>query len=287
MILTEKEIMTLQCLHNNDRPIIMGILNLTPDSFSDGGSYTEQGRAVQFALQMVRHGADIIDVGGESTRPYSQRVSPEEQLRRVAVTISALRRTLPTHIPISIDTTSSVVARTAVSAGASIINDVRSGRDDEKIFEFAAEAQLPIILMHMQGTPETMQINPSYKDVTKEVYDFLMERCEKAKNYGVLKENLIIDPGIGFGKKREHNLQLLASLDQFTGSGYPVLLGASRKRFMGEICADAEPSELIGATCASTSIGVKAGVRIFRVHDVRENRQAADVAWAIHSFNRS
>lgn len=277
--------MTLHDLLKNDRPVIMGILNLTPDSFSDGGSYTEKGRAVQFALQMVRDGAEIIDVGGESTRPDSKRVSPEEQLRRVVDTISALRRTLPAHILISIDTTSSVVARAAVSAGASIINDVRSGRDDEQIFQFAAEEKLPIILMHMQGTPQTMQINPFYQDVIKEVFDFLIERCEKAQSYGVLKENIIIDPGIGFGKTREHNLRLLSCLTQFTASDYPVLLGASRKSFMGDICADAKPMELLGATCASTSLGVQAGVRIFRVHDVKENRQAADVAWAINSFN--
>lgn len=277
--------MTLQQLLKKDRPIIMGILNLTPDSFSDGGSYTDKGRAVQFALQMVRHGADIIDVGGESTRPDSQRVSPEEQLRRVVGTIESLRRTLPAHVPISIDTTSSVVAKAAVSAGASIINDVRSGRDDEQIFALAAEEKLPIILMHMQGTPQTMQINPFYEDLIKEVYDFLMERCKKAQSYGVLKENLIIDPGIGFGKTREHNVSLLAHLGHFAASGYPVLLGASRKRFMGEICAGAEPKELLGATCASTSIGVQAGVRIFRVHDVKENRQAADVAWAVNSHD--
>lgn len=276
--------MTLQDLLKNGRPVIMGILNLTPDSFSDGGSYTEKGRAVQFALQMVRDGAEIIDVGGESTRPDSKRVSPEEQLRRVVDTISALKRTLPAHIPISIDTTSSVVARAAVSAGASIINDVRSGRDDEQIFQFAAEEKLPIILMHMQGTPQTMQINPFYQDVIKEVFDFLIKRCEKAQSYGVLKESIIIDPGIGFGKTCEHNLRLLSCLNQFTASGYPVLLGASRKSFLGDICTDAEPMELLGATCASTSLGVQAGARIFRVHDVKENRQAADVAWAITSL---
>lgn len=279
--------MTLQRLLENDRPLIMGILNLTPDSFSDGGSYTEKGRAVHFALQMVRDGAEIIDVGGESTRPGSTRVSPEEQLRRVVETITSLRRTLPQHILISIDTTSSVVAKAAVSAGASVINDVRSGRDDEKIFEFAAENKLPLILMHMQGTPQTMQVNPSYEDIINEISDFLLERCEKAKSYGVLKENLIIDPGIGFGKTREHNLQILANLNQFTALDYPVLLGASRKKFMGKICGDAAAKDLIGATCASTSIGVQAGVRIFRVHDVKVNRQAADVAWAIKSYNHT
>lgn len=261
----------------------MGILNLTPDSFSDGGSYTEKGRAVHFALQMVREGAEIIDVGGESTRPGSKRVSPDEQLRRVVGTITAIRRTLPEHILISIDTTSSVVAKEAVSAGASIINDVRSGRDDEKIFDLAAENNLPIILMHMQGTPKTMQISPSYEDVIKEIQDFLMARCEKALSCGVIKDNLIIDPGIGFGKTPEHNLKLLAGLGEFTAMGYPVVLGASRKKFMGDICNGAEPRDLIGATCSTTSFGVQAGVKIFRVHDVKENRQAADIAWAVKS----
>lgn len=279
--------MTLHRLLQGDRPIIIGILNLTPDSFSDGGSYTEKGRAVQFALQMVRDGADIIDVGGESTSPGSIRVAPAEQLRRVVGTISALRRTLPGHIPISIDTTSSIVAEAAVAAGASILNDVSGGRDDEEMFELAAGKGLPIILMHMQGTPETMQIKPSYQDVIKEIQNFLMARCEKALEFGVLKEHLIIDPGIGFGKTPEHNLKILASLDQFTAMGYPVLLGASRKNFMENICGAAEPRDLIGATCATTGIGVQAGVKIFRVHDVKENRQAADVTWAITSSIRS
>ena len=151
------------------------------------------------------------------------------------------------------------------------------------MFELAAKKGLPIILMHMQGTPETMQIKPSYQDVIKEIQDFLMARCEKALEFGVLKEHLIIDPGIGFGKTPDHNLKILASLDQFTAMGYPVLLGASRKNFMGDICGAAEARDLVGATCATTGIGVQAGVKIFRVHDVKENRQAADVTWAITS----
>jgi dihydropteroate synthase len=279
--------MTLHRLLKDGRPVIMGILNLTPDSFSDGGSYTNKGRAVQFALEMVRHGADIIDVGGESTRPDSVRVPPEEQLRRVVETITVLKRTLPADIPVSIDTTSSEVARAAVSAGASIINDVRSGRDDEGIFELAAEKKLPLILMHMQGTPHTMQIKPSYDDIIKEISEFLLERCETAQGYGVLKENLIIDPGIGSGKTREHNLTLLARLGEFTAMDYPVLLGTSRKQFMSPICEGAAPGELLGATCSTTGLAVQSGVRIFRVHDVKENRQAADVAWAIKSYTRS
>ena len=210
-------------------------------------------------------------------------MSPEEQIRRVAGTIEALRRTLPKNILISIDTTLSEVAAAAIDAGANILNDVRAGRDDEDMFKLAAERDLPIILMHMQGTPQTMQKNPTYEDVVAEIESFLEERCTTAIKVGVKKENIIIDPGIGFGKTQEHNLLLLAHLDRFMKSDYPVLLGTSRKRFMGAICQGADPQELIGATCATTSLGVTAGVQIFRVHDVKPNRQAADVTFAINN----
>lgn len=275
--------MTLNSLLNESRPIIMGILNLTPDSFSDGGSYTDKGRAVYFASRMVKEGADIIDVGGESTRPNAQKIPAQEQLRRVIGVIESLRQTLPARIPISIDTSNAEVARKAVEAGASIINDVRSGRDDEGIFKLAAEKELPIILMHMQGTPQTMQDNPQYDDVVREIQDFLLERSTHAMQVGVPKKNIIIDPGIGFGKTREHNLTLLANLKQFTSLGFPVLLGASRKRFLGDICATPNPQDLVGATCTTTTLGQQAGVRIFRVHDVQPNRQAADMTWAVQS----
>ncbi len=265
------------------KPLIMGILNVTPDSFSDGGSHTSRGRAVTHALQMVEEGADIIDVGGESTRPDSERVDPEEQIRRVKGTIEALRRTLPENILISIDTTLSEVAKAAIEAGANILNDVRAGRDDEEMFKLAADHNLPLILMHMQGTPQTMQINPTYEDVVTDIENFLKERCAAAIKAGVKKENIIIDPGIGFGKTQEHNLLLMANLDRLVKTGCPVLLGTSRKRFMGAICQGAEPKELIGATCATTTLGVLAGVQIFRVHDVKPNRQAADVTWAINN----
>ena len=273
----------LNDLIKQGKPLIMGILNVTPDSFSDGGSHTVRGRAVTHALQMVEEGADIIDVGGESTRPDAERVSPEEQIRRVAGTIEALRRTLPKNILISIDTTLSEVAAAAIDAGANILNDVRAGRDDEDMFKLAAERDLPLILMHMQGTPETMQKDPTYEDVVTDIESFLEERCTAAIKAGVKKENIIIDPGIGFGKTQEHNLMLLAHLDRFVKSGYPVLLGTSRKRFMGAICKGADPQELIGATCATTGLGVMAGVQIFRVHDVKPNRQAADVTFAINN----
>ena len=273
----------LNKLIKQGKPLIMGILNVTPDSFSDGGNHTVRGRAVTHALQMIEEGADIIDVGGESTRPDAERVSPAEQIRRVAGTIEALRRTIPKNILISIDTTLSEVAAAAIDAGVNILNDVRAGRDDEDMFKLAAERDLPLILMHMQGTPATMQKDPTYEDVVADIEKFLEERCDAAIGAGVKKENLIIDPGIGFGKTQEHNLMLLAHLDRFVKSGYPVLLGTSRKRFMGAICQGAESQDLIGATCATTSMGVTAGVQIFRVHDVKPNRQAADVSFAIHS----
>jgi dihydropteroate synthase len=262
-------------------PVIMGILNVTPDSFSDGGQYQLIDAAVKHALQMVEEGADIIDIGGESTRPGSQRVDAEEQTKRVLPVIQALKKEIPEKVLISIDTTLIDVADAALDAGASIINDISAGRDDPGIFQLAAQKQCPYILMHMQGAPGNMQDNPVYDDVVEEIRSFLMERAQAAMNAGVKKENIIIDPGIGFGKTKEHNLQLTANLHRFVDTGYTVLLGTSRKRFMGSICAGATPDQLIGATCATTALGIAAGVKIFRVHDVRENRQAADVAWTV------
>jgi dihydropteroate synthase len=268
-------------LNNSSGPLIMGILNLTPDSFSDGGCYGSVASAVERGMEMVRAGADIIDIGGESTRPEAARVKASEQLRRVLDVIERLREQLPDAFSISIDTTLSEVARQAVARGAAMINDVSAGRDDPAILDFAAEERLPLVLMHMQGSPETMQQAPSYQDVVTEVMDFLERRIAVALRAGVMKEALILDPGIGFGKTRQHNLSLLGALQRLAGMGYPLLLGVSRKRFMGSICAVEEPAQLGPATCACTALGVMAGVRIFRVHDVWQNRQAADVVWAI------
>jgi dihydropteroate synthase len=259
----------------------VGILNVTPDSFSDGGQYQNIDAAVNHALQMVEQGADIIDVGGESTRPGSQRIQADEQIKRVLPVIQALKRKIPEKVLISIDTTLTETAIAALDAGASIINDISAGRDDPGIFQLAAQKQCSYILMHMQGSPGNMQDNPVYGDVVEEIRSFLIERAQVATNEGIKKENIIIDPGIGFGKTKEHNLQLMASLHRFVDTGFPVLLGTSRKRFMGSICAGVTPDQLIGATCATTALGVAAGVKIFRVHDVRENRQAADMAWTI------
>lgn len=274
-----------------DRPRIMGILNVTPDSFSDGGAHATHEAAVGHGLQLAAEGAAVIDVGGESTRPGSQRVDAAEQIRRTASVIAALRNRFdasPKHAPvaISIDTTLSAVAAAALDAGADFINDVSGGCDDPAMFDLAARRGCAFVVMHMQGAPATMQQAPAYGDVVAEVLDFLRRRAAAAEAAGIARSQVVIDPGIGFGKTREHNLRLLAALDQFVVTGYPVLLGCSRKRFMGSLCVDEAgelppPRDLLGATCATTALGVAAGVRLFRVHDVKANRQAAEVAWAI------
>jgi dihydropteroate synthase len=271
----------------------MGILNVTPDSFSDGGDHATHDAAVAHGLQMAAQGAAVIDVGGESTRPGSQRVDAAEQIRRTQSVIRALRSQLDAStkradVAISIDTTLAPVAAAALDAGADFINDISGGRDDPAILRLAAQRGCAFVVMHMQGTPATMQAAPSYADVVAETLDFLMQRAAAAEAAGIARSQIVIDPGIGFGKTREHNLQLLASLDRFVATGFPVLLGCSRKRFMGSLLVDEAgsappPRDLVGATCATTALGVAAGVMLFRVHDVWLNRQAAEVAWAIES----
>lgn len=277
-----------------DRPLIMGILNVTPDSFSDGGEHADQQSAREHARLMLEQGADIIDIGGESTRPGSQRVSAEEQMRRVIPAVRAvceLAHQFRQQVVISVDTTLAPVASAALEAGADILNDISAGLEDPAMFTLAARSGAPLILMHMQGTPATMQINPQYTDVVAEVTQFLQQRAQAAIDAGIKASQIVLDPGIGFGKTREHNLALLAHLDQLVATGYPVLLGTSRKRFMGSICASSwakqegevpppSPQMLVGATCATTAWGVSQGVHIFRVHDVMPNRQSADVAHA-------
>ena len=274
-----------------DRPRSMGSLNATPDSFSDGGRWLDVDAAVGHGRAMAGEGADVIDVGGESTRPGSQRVAAGEQRRRVVPVIRALQAALAARFPavaISSDTTLAEVAAAALDAGATLLNDVSAGRDDPGMLALAAQRNAAIILMHMRGQPATMQDDPRYDDVVNEVRDFLLKRAAAAQQAGVARTQIMLDPGIGFGKTREHNLTLLARLDRFVETGYPVLLGTSRKRFMGSLCTSADgqpstPAELVGATCATTALGVAAGVALFRVHDVKPNRQAADVAWALRS----
>jgi dihydropteroate synthase len=262
-----------------DKPLIMGILNVTPDSFSDGGKYSNVDMAVQQAQYMLLQHVDIIDVGGESTRPNSDPVAAQEQIQRVVPVIQAIRQ--ESEVLISIDTTDSEVAQAALDAGANLINDVSAGLNDPAILTLAATRNVPIILMHSKGTPKTMQDNPHYDDVVQEVIIALQQRVDAALAAGVQRDNIILDVGIGFGKRKQDNLNLLAHLAAFVELGFPVLLGTSRKRFMGSICDVIEPSELVTATAVTTALAVMAGVSLFRVHDVRENRQAADIAWAI------
>ena len=264
-----------------NKPLIMGILNVTPDSFSDGGKYTDINDALRQVERMLAEGVNIIDIGGESTRPGSISVVATDQIQRVIPVITAIRQQLKSTVLISIDTTSSEVANAALEAGANIINDVSAGQEDESILALAAQTNVPIILMHSQGSPKTMQDNPYYDDVVSEVISALKNRTDTALKAGIKKENIAIDPGIGFGKRKQDNLDLLANLDALVALGFTVLLGTSRKRFMGTLCDVTEPSDLVTATAVTTALGVMAGVKMFRVHDVKENRQAADVAWAI------
>jgi dihydropteroate synthase len=269
-----------------EKPLIMGILNVTPDSFSDGGQFLALDNAVQQVERMLAEGADIIDIGGESTRPGAVFVPAEEQIQRIVPVITAIRQR-GIAVLISVDTTLSCVAKAALLAGANIINDISAGDDDVSILSLAAQLQVPIILMHRQGLPQTMQDNPHYDNVVQEVLDGLKAKIDAALAVGIKPDNIIIDPGIGFGKRKQDNLDLLAHLDSLVALGFPVLLGTSRKRFMGSICNVAEPNELVTATAVTTALGVMAGVWVFRVHDVKENRQAVDVAWAIRQSRLS
>ncbi len=264
-----------------DRPAIMAVLNITPDSFSDGGELLDPDAAVLAAQHALDAGADILDVGGESTRPGAARIEPGEQVRRVVPVVEALAERHPDAV-ISIDTTRHAVAEAALDAGAVILNDVSAGRDDDdRMFALAAERGCPLVLMHMQGAPADMQNHPTYHDVVAEVRAFLLERAADAQRAGVPHHQLILDPGIGFGKTTAHNLQLLAHLDTWVDTGHPVLLGASRKRFLGQVVGVTDPAERDIATAAVSALAVRAGVHILRVHNVAPNRQAADVTFAI------
>lgn len=253
------------CLDFSNGPLVMGILNVTPDSFSDGGLFFDPDRAVEHGLQMVNEGAAILDVGAESTRPGSEPVPASEQIKRAVPVIQALRDRC--SVPISIDTSDVQVAEAALAAGAGILNDI-SALADDTMAEFVARAQVPVVLMHMQGKPRTMQDQPTYDDVVSEVIDFLLDRAGRAEHYGIPQDRIFLDPGIGFGKTLAHNLSLLRSLDRLTETGYRVLVGPSRKRFIGDICQRREPAERVFGTAASVAYCVEHGASIVRVHDV-------------------
>jgi dihydropteroate synthase len=256
------------------RPLIMGIVNVTPDSFSDGGRHSAPDAAIALGRRMVAEGADLLDIGGESTRPGSRPVSSEMQWQRIGPVVLELAQV---GVPLSIDTRSAEVADLALDAGARIINDVSAGTYDSRMLPLLARRGAHVVLMHMQGTPETMQQNPRYGDCVAEVREFLLLRTLAALRAGIHRENIWIDPGIGFGKTLEHNLALLAGLEHFTQTGYPVLLGLSRKSFVSQIAGGA-PDERLGGSLAALIPALEAGVHAVRVHDVRDTCQFFAVA---------
>jgi dihydropteroate synthase len=261
------------------KTLLMGVLNVTPDSFSDGGLFLEREKAVARGLKMVEEGADLIDVGGESTRPGSKPLPLEEELRRILPVIESLAR--KTDVPISIDTYKSPVAKEAIRAGAALINDISGLHFDPDLAGVAAKEKVPLILMHIRGTPETMQTDIHYDSLLSEILQSLKESIQKAERAGVDPDQVIIDPGIGFGKTSEHNLLILKHLSEFRVLGKPLLLGTSRKSFIGKILDAEDVSERLEGTLASIAIGVLNGAHIVRCHDVREAKKAIAVADAI------
>jgi dihydropteroate synthase len=256
----------------------MGVLNVTPDSFSDGGIYFQRDKAIEHGLSMAKDGADIIDVGGESTRPYSEKISAEEEMDRVIPVIQALSKEL--HILISIDTCKADVARQALKAGASIINDISAFRFDSEMISVAADAGVPVILMHMQGTPADMQANPTYENLIPEILDFLKNAMDRGVTGGIKKDMIIVDPGIGFGKSFDHNLQVIRELAQFNVLERPILLGPSNKAFIGHILHK-EPHERDTGSMAAVAAGVLNGAHIVRVHNVKKTIETVKMIDAI------
>lgn len=264
------------------RTYIMGILNITPDSFSDGGIYFNKSSAIDRALKMRDEGADIIDIGGESTRPGAEAVSLKEEIRRVVPVIEKLAKRL--NIPLSIDTYKSGVAKAALSAGASLVNDISGLRFDPEMSAVVASYKVPGVIMHIKGTPKNMQKNPSYTALISEIMDYLREGIDIARGAGIAEDKIIIDPGIGFGKTAEHNLQILKRLDEFTGFEKPILIGPSRKSFIGKILKDLPVTKRVEGTAAAAAIGIFNGANIIRVHDVAAMVRVAKVAEKIKGF---
>jgi dihydropteroate synthase len=264
------------------RPFVVGILNVTPDSFSDGGRFCDARAAVDAGCRMANEGADAIDIGGESTRPGSAAVPADEQIRRTQPVIAELaKRFGPNGPAISIDTRLATVARAALDSGASIVNDVSALRDDPDMAGLIAERGSVVILMHMKGTPADMQVDPVYTDVVGEIRDFLAERIEVAVCAGIPRERIIADPGIGFGKTVDHNLQLIRRVCEFRSLGVPVMIGPSRKRFIGQVLGIENPADRLVGTMAVVAAVALAGVEMVRVHDVREARQVVDMCTAL------
>jgi dihydropteroate synthase len=261
------------------QPLVVGIINVTPDSFSDGGRWRTPEQAADRADELVSAGADWLDVGGESSRPGALPVPADEQIRRTIPAIAAIRRRH--DLVISIDTTSAEVAKRAADFGANLVNDISAGRDDPEMFPILARLRLPVVLMHMQGKPATMQVTPSYQDVTAEVSAFLLERRDRAVEAGVDPEAIILDPGIGFGKRLEHDLKLLHDTRQLAGLGHPLLVGPSRKRFIGEVTGEKLADQRVFGTAGAVAWCVANGAAAVRVHDVGPISQVVRMIQAI------
>jgi dihydropteroate synthase len=259
--------------------LIMGVLNVTPDSFSDGGEFFTSDKAIEQGLRMAADGADIIDVGGESTRPGSEPLEADEELRRVIAVIENLRAKI--DVPISIDTSKAAVARAAIEVGASIVNDVTGGRGDERMLPVVAETKSALIVMHMQGTPRTMQVRPRYTDVVEEISKFFRQQYARAIGLNIDPMAIAFDPGIGFGKTVGHNLELLGRLEQLRAHDRPLVVGVSRKSFLGKLIGSREISDRLAPGIALTSLLRGRGADVFRVHDVKENIHALRVTEAI------
>ena len=253
----------------------MGILNITPDSFSDGGFYNSTELAVKRASQLIFDGADILDIGGESTRPGASQISIKEELNRIIPVIKEIRKRYK-DILISVDTYKSEVAKQSIASGASIINDISGLVLDKKMASVAASLDVPVVLMHLKGTPQNMQVNPTYKNLISEIKDFLIKQANYAKKAGVKPKNIIIDPGIGFGKTVKNNFEILAKLKEFANTGYPVLVGPSRKSFIGKTLNLPVDKRLEG-TAASIAISIINGAKIVRVHDVSEMKKVCKI----------
>jgi dihydropteroate synthase len=268
-------------LNYEKRTLIMGIVNVTPDSFSDGGQFHDSENAIEHGIELVSEGADILDVGGESTRPGSEAVSQEDELNRVIPVIEGLAKEV--DVPISIDTCKGEVAEYAIKAGAVIVNDISAMRNDPKIAEFASKNKTPIILMHMQGTPKNMQMNPVYEDVMGEIAQFLKERVDFAQSKGILKDRIIVDPGIGFGKTKEHNFQIIRNLKELKVLGQPILMGTSRKSFIGKTL-DLDVDDRLEGSLATVTMSIMNGADIVRVHDVLGSKRAVQMTDAIYKM---
>ena len=258
---------------------IMGVLNVTPDSFSDGGLFFNEKKAVERALGLIEDGADIIDIGGESTRPGSEPVPVEEEIRRTIAAIKAISKEI--KVPISIDTYKAAVAKHALDAGASMVNDISGLRFDPDMPKVVAEYKVPVIIMHIKGRPKDMQQSTVYEALIPEIMDYIRASILLARNCGILEDRIIIDPGIGFGKTFEHNLEIIKNLKEFTLLGRPVAVGVSRKAFIGKILGDVPPSERLEGTASAVAISIFNGANIIRVHDVKEMAKVAKVADAI------